>query len=106
MENEKDQSFNLNESDELNKQKILNSALIKELRKYKEEITKLKHEKEILNSIIENLEEENKTMKSHFSSMKNQNPHEETMEIVENILQSNHEISENIFTRTLHRSHF
>ena len=61
---------------------------------YKEENTKLKHENEILNSIIENLEEENKALKCHFSSMKNQNPHEGTMEIVENILQSNHEIKD------------
>ena len=67
-----------NQCDELTKLKILNSALIKELRKYKEENTKLKHENEILNSIIENLEEENKALKSDYSSMKNQHPHEET----------------------------
>ena len=47
MEN---QGFNINECDELNKQKILNTALIKELRNYKEENTKLKHEKQILYS--------------------------------------------------------
>ena len=35
----------------------------------------------LLYSIIENLEEENKTLKSEISSMKNQNPHEETMEM-------------------------
>ena len=47
---------------------------------YKEENTKLKHENEILNSIIENLEEENKALKCHFSSMKNQHPYEETID--------------------------
>ena len=83
-----------NQCDELTKLKILNSALIKELRKYKEENTKLKHENEIFNSIIENLEEENKALKSVFSSIKNQNPHGETMDIVGNMLQSNHEIKE------------
>ena len=92
MENENN-GFNINESDEQNMQKILNAALTKELRKYKEENTKLKHEKEILySSIIENLEEENKTLKSDLSFMKNQNPNAETMEIVENVLQSKHEI--------------
>ena len=55
MENENNHCFNIDESDELNKLKILNSALIKELRKSKEENTKLRHENEILNSIIENL---------------------------------------------------
>ena len=94
MENKNNQCFVIDESDELTKLKILNSALIKELRKYKEENTKLKHEKEILNSIIENLEEENKALKSDFSSMKNQDPHGENMDIVENMLQSNHEIKE------------
>ena len=94
MENKTNQCFNKDESDELTKLKILNSALIKELRKYKEENTKLKHENEILNSIIENLEEENKAFKSDFSSMKNQHPYEESMNIVENMLQSNHEIKE------------
>ena len=94
MENENNQYFNIDESDELTKLKILNSALIKELRKYKEENTKLKHENEIFNSIIENLEEENKALKSDFSSIKNQNPHGETMDIVGNMLQSNHEIKE------------
>ena len=74
MEKENNQCFNIHESDELIKLKILNSALIKELRKYKEENTKLKHENETLNSIIENLEEENKALKCHFSSMKNQHP--------------------------------
>ena len=83
MENKNNSCFDINESDELTKLKILNSALIKELRKYKEENTKLKHETEILNSIIENLEEENKTLKSDFSSMENQNPLEETIDIVE-----------------------
>ena len=81
----------------MNQQKLLNSVLIKELRKCKEENTKLKHENEILNGKIEKLETENKTLKSDFSmtSIKNENPHhEETMEIVENILQSNHEIKE------------
>ena len=81
MENENNKCFNINESDELTKQKIFDSALIKELRKYKEENTKLKHENEILYSLIENLEEENKALKSEISSMKNQNPHEETMEM-------------------------
>ena len=65
MENENNQCFNIHESDELIKLKILNSALIKELRKYKEENTKLKHENETLNSIIENLEEENKALKTN-----------------------------------------
>ena len=99
MEIENNQCFNTDESDELTKLKILNSALIKELRKYKEENTKLKHENEILNSIIENLEEENKALKSDFSSMKNQDPHEESMDvdIVENMLQSSHEIKEEEF---------
>ena len=64
MENENNQCFNIDESDELNKLKILNSALIKELRKSKEENTKLRHENEILNSIIENLEEEKNALKS------------------------------------------
>ena len=73
MDNENNQCF-----DELTRLKILNSALIKKLRKYKEENTKLKHENEILNSIIENLEEEKKALKSDYSSMKNPHPHEET----------------------------
>ena len=94
MENENNQCLNIDDTDEMTKLKILNSALIKELRKYKEENTKLKHEIEIFNSIIENLEEENKALKSDFSSIKNQNPHEETIDIVENMLQSNHEIKE------------
>ena len=94
MENKNNQHFDINESDDLNKLKILNLALIKELTKYKEENTKSKHENEILNSIIENLEEENKALKSDFSSMENQNSHEETMEIVENVLHSNIEIKE------------
>ena len=94
MENKNNQRFNINESDELNKLKILNSALMNELRKYKEENMTLKHHNEILNCIIENLEEENKTLKSDFSSMKNQDPHGENMDIVENMLQSNHEIKE------------
>ena len=94
MEKDTNKCFNINESDELTKEKILNSTLIKELRKYKEENTKLKHEKEKLNSIIEKLEEENKALKNDFSIRKNQNPDEETMQIVENILQSNNEIKE------------
>ena len=94
MEKDTNKCFIINESDELTKQKILNSILIKELRKYKEENTKLKHEKEKLNSIIEKLEEENKALKNDFSIRKKQNPHEETMQIVENILQSNNEIKE------------
>ena len=65
MENKNNQCFNIDESDELTKLKILNSALKKELRKYKEENTKLKHENEILNSIlIENLEEEKKIIQN------------------------------------------
>ena len=94
MENENYPIFNVNDSDELNMQKLLNSTLVKELRKSKEENIKLKHEKEILNLKIEKLEEENKTLKNNFSTVKNPNPHKETMEIVENILQSNHEIKE------------
>ena len=85
MENENNQSFRINESDELTKQKILNSALIKELRKY--------HKKEKLQgSQIERPVTENKTMI-------NQNPHEETMEIVQNILVSNHEFKEEPLTQ-------
>ena len=91
MEKENNQCLNINESHELAKEKILNSALIKELRKYKEENAQLKQDNEILHSIIENLEDENKILKSDFSSMKNQNPLVETMNIVENILQSDHE---------------
>ena len=64
MEKENNQCFNINESDELTKLKILNTVLIKELRKYKEEYTQLRHENEILNGIIENLEEENKALKN------------------------------------------
>ena len=94
MENKNNQSFIAYESEELTRQKILNSALMDELIKYKEENTKLKHEKEILNSKIEKLEEENQTLKSDFSSMKSKNGHEETMEIIENILHSNHEIKD------------
>ena len=78
MENKNNQCFYIDESDELTKLKILNLTLIKELSKYKEENTKLKHENEILNSIIENLEEENKALKNDFSTMKNQQPHEDT----------------------------
>ena len=78
MENKYNQCFKINESYEMTKQKILNS--IKELRKY--------HKKDRLDAgQIEKPEEEN-------TILKNQNPHEETMEIVENILQSNHEIKE------------
>ena len=94
MENENYPIFNVNDSDELNMQKLLNSTLVKELRKSKEENVTLKHEKEILNLKIEKLEEENKTLKSDFSTVKNPNPHKETMEIVENILQSNDEIKD------------
>ena len=57
MENENYPIFNVNDSDELNMQKLLNSTLVKELRKSKEENIKLKHEKEILNLKIEKLEE-------------------------------------------------
>ena len=96
METENNQCFDfkINESDELNRQKFFNSSLIKELRKYREENIKLKHEKELLNSIIKKLVEENKTLRSNLSSIKNKNPHEETMEIVENILHSNDEIKD------------
>ena len=52
MEIKNNQCFNINESDGLTKLKLLNSALMKELRKYKEENTKLKHENEILNSKV------------------------------------------------------
>ena len=34
---------------------------------------------------IEKLEKENKNLKGNFLSMENQNPHEETMDIVENV---------------------
>ena len=94
MENKNNQYLNINEIDELNKLKVLNSTLIKELRKYKEENAKLQQEKEILYGKIEKLEKEKQTLKSDFSSMENQNPHEETMDIVENILHSNIEIKE------------
>ena len=94
MENENNQCFNIDESDKLNKLKILNSALIMELRQSKEENTKLRHENEMLNCIIENLEDEKNALKSDFSTMKNQNPNEETIDIVENMLQTNHEIKE------------
>ena len=96
MATENNQCFNfkVNESDELNRQKFFNSSLIKELRKYREENIKLKHEKEFLTSKIKKLEEENKTLKSNLSSIKNKNPHEETMEIVENILHSNDDIKD------------
>ena len=94
MENENNQCFNIDETDELNKLKILNSALIMELRQSKEENTKLRHENEMLNCIIENLEDEKNALKSDFSTMKNQNPNEETIDIVENMLQTNHEIKE------------
>ena len=82
MENKNNQCFVIDGSDELTKLKILNLALIKELRKYKEENTKLKHENEILNCIIENLEEENKALKSDLTFMKNQESHEESMDIL------------------------
>ena len=95
MENEDtNQCFNINERDELTKLKLLNITLLKELRKYKEENTRIKHENEKLYSKIEKLEKADKTLKSDFSSMKNQKPHEETMDIVENIIESNHEIKE------------
>ena len=77
MEKENNQCLNINESYELTKEKILNSALIKELRKYKEENTKLKQDNEILHSIIENLEEENKILKSDFSFHEGQKHNEE-----------------------------
>ena len=105
MKNENNQCFDINErNDELTKLKLLNITLIKELRKYKEENevlrkykeenAKLQKEKEILYGKIEKLEKEKQTLKSDFSSMENQNPHEETMDIVENILHSNIEIKE------------
>ena len=53
MENKNNQCLTINEIDELNKLKILNSTLIKELRKYKEENAKLQQEKEILYGKIE-----------------------------------------------------
>ena len=85
MEKENNQCLNINEIDELTKQKILNSALIKELRKY--------HKKEkLLGSQIERPITENKTMKI-------QNPQEETMEIVRNSLKSNHEFKEEPLTQ-------
>ena len=71
MEIENNQCFNTDESDELTKLKILNSAFIKELRIYIEENMKLKHENEIpTECIIENWEEEKNALKSNFSSMK------------------------------------
>ena len=96
MEYKNNQHFNsINEIDELNKVKILNLTLMKELRKYMEQNAKLQQEKEILYGKIEKLEKENKTLKSSdFSSMENQNPHEETMDIGENFLHSNIEIKE------------
>ena len=48
MEDDTNRCFNINKSDELTKLKILNSTLIKELRKYMEENAKLQQEKEIL----------------------------------------------------------
>ena len=95
MENKNNQHFNgVNQIVELNKLKILNSTLIKELRKYIEENAKLQKEKDILYGKIEKLEKENQTLKSDFFSMENQNLHEETMDIIENTLQSNIEIKE------------
>ena len=70
MENKNNQCLTINEIDELNKLKILNSTLIKELRKYKEENAKLQQEKEILYGKIEKLEKENNTLKSDFSLWK------------------------------------
>ena len=72
MENKNNQHFDINETNELNKLKILNSALIKELRKYREKNALLQQEKEILYDKIEKLEKENKTLKSDFSSLENQ----------------------------------
>ena len=62
------------------------------MREYKEENTKLKHNREILGSIIENLEEENKSLKSNLAKWVY--PHEDKMKTVEHILYSNHEIKE------------
>ena len=99
MKNEKNQCFDINErNDELNKLKLLNITLIKELRKYKEENTRLNLDNEILYSKIKKLEKADKTLKSDFSPMKNEKPHEETIDIVENISQSNHEIREEKLT--------
>ena len=57
MKNEKNQCFDINErNDELNKLKLLNITLIKELRKYKEENTRLNLDNEILHSKIKKLE--------------------------------------------------
>jgi len=92
MEKEKNQCVDINEFDELTKQRILNSAILQELIKYKEENTKLKHDKEIQNSIIKNLEEENKTLKSDLAKWVS--PYQDKRKTVENILQSNHEIKE------------
>ena len=71
MENKNNQHFDINETNELNKLKILNSALIKELRKYREKNALLQQEKEILYDKIEKLEKENKNLKGNFSSMEN-----------------------------------
>ena len=94
MESKNIQCLNINEINELSKLKILNSTLIKELRKYMEKNAKLQQEKETLYGKIEKLEKENQTLKSDLSSMENQKPHEEMMDIVENILHSNIEIKE------------
>ena len=48
MENKNNQSLNINKIDELKKLKILNSTLIKELRKYIDKNAKLQQEKELL----------------------------------------------------------
>ena len=61
MENKNNQHFDINETNELNKLKILNSALIKELRKYREKNALLQQEKEILYGKIEKLEKENQS---------------------------------------------
>ena len=97
MEYKNNQHFNsINETDELNKVKILNSTLIKELRKYMEENAKLQQENETLYGKIEKLEKENQTLKSDFSSMEIQNTQEETLNIFENG-HSYHEINRRIF---------
>ena len=71
MENKNNQHFDINETNELKKLKILNSALIKELRKYREKNALLQQEKEILYDKIEKLEKENKNLKGNFFSMEN-----------------------------------
>ena len=85
MEKENNQCFKINEIDELTKQKILNSALIKELKKY--------YKKERLDA------SQNEKPGKENQTMKNQIPDEETMKIVKNILKSNHEFKEEPLTQ-------